>query len=188
MEIAHFANHDLLTGLPNRRLLFELLQKTFDISARTTAKVGVIYIDLDDFKPINDRFGHFAGDNALIVMAKRLRSLLRSSDTVARVGGDEFIAVLSNVTDTDQIRLAAGKILDECGKPFAIDGNRCCISLSMGIAIFPDDGGDIGDYRRRGRYGHVRNKRAQKNGYAFARKRNLGRPSLDGSHQSRNPL
>ena len=86
MEIAHFANHDLLTGLPNRRLLFELLQKTFDISARTAVKVGVIYIDLDDFKPINDRFGHFAGDNALIVMAKRLRSLLRSSDTVARVG------------------------------------------------------------------------------------------------------
>jgi diguanylate cyclase (GGDEF)-like protein len=174
MEIAHYANHDPLTGLPNRRLLFELLQKTFDISARTAAKVGVIYIDLDDFKPINDRFGHFAGDNALVVMAERLRSILRSSDTVARVGGDEFIAVLANVTGREQIRLASRKILEVCAKPFVIDGNQCSISLSMGIAIFPDDGADIETIVGAADMAMYGIKRAQKNGFAFVETNAVG--------------
>ncbi|MDA8425832.1 MAG: GGDEF domain-containing protein, partial [Treponema sp.] len=149
-------------------LLFELLQKTFDISARSASKVAVIYIDLDDFKPINDRLGHFAGDKALVVMAERLRSLLRSSDTVARVGGDEYIAVLANVSDREQIRLAAAKILDGCVKSFSIDGHECCISLSMGIAIYPDDGSDIETIVGAADKAMYGIKRAQKNGFAFA--------------------
>ena len=168
LEIVHFANHDLLTGLPNRRLLFELLQKTFDISARTNSKVGVIYIDLDDFKPINDRFGHFAGDKTLVLMADRLRALLRSSDTVARVGGDEFIAVLANVSDRSQIKRTAAKILEGCVRPFGIDGEECHISLSMGIAVFPDDGSDIETIVGAADKAMYGIKRAQKNGFAFA--------------------
>jgi len=167
VKIAHLANHDLLTGLPNRRLLFELLQKTFDISTRSGTKVGVIYIDLDDFKPINDRFGHPAGDRALVIIADRLRSVLRASDTVARVGGDEFIAVLANVTDRDQVKLAAKKILQECAKSFEIDGQACGLSLSMGIAIYPDDGGGIEEIVGAADAAMYSIKRGMKNGYAF---------------------
>jgi diguanylate cyclase (GGDEF)-like protein len=167
VTITHLANHDPLTGLPNRRLLFELLQKTFDIALRSGSKVGVIYIDLDNFKPINDRLGHLAGDHALVAVAQRLRSLLRASDTVARVGGDEFVAVLSAVKDREDIALAAAKILDECGLPLMIDGTPCIVGLSMGIAVFPDDGDTIERIVSSADAAMYRVKRSQKNGYAF---------------------
>ncbi|HTX73490.1 MAG TPA: GGDEF domain-containing protein [Rectinemataceae bacterium] len=174
IKIAHLANHDLLTGLPNRRLLFELLQKTFDISSRSGARVVVMYLDLDDFKPINDRYGHSAGDQALVVIAKRLRALLRASDTVARVGGDEFIIVLSNVPDREGVELAARKIIEECVKPFEISGQTCSLSLSMGIAIFPDDGQDLESIVGAADTAMYVIKRGVKNGYAFAASKTLG--------------
>lgn len=167
VTITHLANHDTLTGLPNRRLLFELLQKTFDIASRNGTRVGVLYIDLDDFKPINDRLGHFAGDRALVAMAERLRSLLRASDTVARVGGDEFVAVLTNVRDRDAIEQAARKIIEECDLPVPIDGNECRMGLSMGIAIFPDDGTTIDKLVSAADAAMYVVKRDKKNGYAF---------------------
>jgi diguanylate cyclase (GGDEF)-like protein len=168
VTIAHLANHDPLTGLPNRRLLFELLQKTFDIALRSGAKVGVVYIDLDDFKPINDRFGHPAGDRALVAIAGRLRSTLRAADTVARVGGDEFVAVLASMKDRADIALAAGKILDAGGQPFMIDGKSCKVGFSMGIAVFPEDGSSIERVVGAADSAMYRVKRGKKNGYAFA--------------------
>ena len=143
VSITHLANHDPLTGLPNRRLLFELLQKTFAVARRNGTKVAVIYVDLDDFKPINDSLGHLAGDKVLVAVAKRLCALLRASDTVARVGGDEFVAVLASVKGKADISLAARKILDECGQPFKVDSTECRVGFSMGIAVFPDDGDSI---------------------------------------------
>ena len=167
LRINHLANHDSLTGLPNRRLLFELLQKSFDIASRSGSKVGVIYVDLDNFKPINDRFGHFAGDHALVIMSERLKSILRASDTVARVGGDEFIAVLTNAPDRLAIELAAKKILEECGRPISLEGEECCMGLSMGIAVYPDDGDHIDDLVNHADSAMYRIKHENKNGYSF---------------------
>jgi diguanylate cyclase (GGDEF)-like protein len=168
VTITHLANHDPLTGLPNRRLLFELLQKTFDIALRNGTKVGVIYIDLDDFKPINDRFGHLAGDRALVAIAERLRAMLRASDTVARVGGDEFVAVLASVMGVEDIALAAEKILEECSQPFMVEGATCKVGFSMGIAVFPDDGSSMERIVSAADAAMYRVKRDKKNGYAFA--------------------
>jgi diguanylate cyclase (GGDEF)-like protein len=168
VTITHLANHDPLTGLPNRRLLFELLQKTFDIALRNGTKVGVVYIDLDDFKPINDRLGHLAGDRALVAIAGRLRSTLRAADTVARVGGDEFVVVLASMKDREDIALAAEKVLDAGGQPFAIDGDSCKVGFSMGIAVFPDDGPSIESVVGAADSAMYSVKRGRKNGYAFA--------------------
>ena len=168
VTITHLANHDPLTSLPNRRLLFELIQKTFDIAARNGTKVGVIYLDLDDFKPINDKLGHLAGDRALVAIAQRLRSLLRAADTVARVGGDEFVAVLSNVKDRSDIRLAAEKILEECNQPFAIDGVESRVGVSMGIAVYPEDGSTLEAIVSAADTAMYGVKRGGKNDFAFA--------------------
>jgi len=167
LRISHLANHDSLTGLPNRRLLFELLQKSFDIASRTASKVGVLYVDLDNFKPINDKYGHFAGDCALVTVSERLRSILRASDTVARVGGDEFIVVLTNIRDRDAIDQAAHKIIEECSRPVTLEGKECVLGLSMGIAVYPDDGGIIDDLVNRADSAMYRIKHRNKNGYSF---------------------
>jgi diguanylate cyclase (GGDEF)-like protein len=167
LRISHLANHDSLTGLPNRRLLFELLQKSFDIASRSASKVGVLYVDLDNFKPINDHFGHFAGDHALVIISERLRAILRASDTVARVGGDEFIAVLTNVRDREAIEQAARKILEECSRPLLLDGKECQVGLSIGIAVFPDDGERIDDLVNHSDAAMYRVKHKEKNGFAF---------------------
>jgi diguanylate cyclase (GGDEF)-like protein len=168
VSIIHLANHDPLTGLPNRRLLFELLQKTFDIALRNGTKVGVIYIDLDDFKPINDGLGHLAGDRALVAIAGRLRATLRAADTVARVGGDEFVAVLASMKDREDIARTAEKILEAGAKPFEIDGASCKVGFSMGIAVFPDDGSSIERIVGAADSAMYSVKRGKKNGYAFA--------------------
>jgi len=140
---SHLANHDSLTGLPNRRLLFELLQKSFDMATRLGTKVGIIYIDLDDFKPINDRFGHLAGDSVLVEVARRFQTAMRSSDTVARVGGDEFIVVLTNVHDSSVIALATEKLAEAALRPMEMREGSCSVGLSMGVSVFPDDGRGI---------------------------------------------
>lgn len=167
MRINHLANHDSLTGLPNRRLLFELLQKSFDIASRSKSKVGVLYIDLDNFKPINDLLGHAAGDRALVAISERFKTILRASDTVARVGGDEFILVLTNIHDRSSLELIARKILEECSHPLFIDGSECRIGLSMGIAIYPDDGEQIDELVNRSDSAMYRIKRESKNGFSF---------------------
>jgi diguanylate cyclase (GGDEF)-like protein len=167
MRISHLANHDSLTGLPNRRLLFELLQKSFDIASRTGTKVGVLYVDLDNFKPINDKLGHAAGDRALVAISERFKSMLRASDTVARLGGDEFILVVTNIHDRPSLALIARKIIEECGHPLFIDGHECHIGLSMGIAVYPDDGDRIEDLVTRSDAAMYAVKREAKNGFAF---------------------
>jgi len=166
-RISHLANHDSLTGLPNRRLLFELLQKSFDIAGRSGSRVGVLYIDLDDFKPINDRYGHFAGDRALVAVAERLSGILRASDTLARVGGDEFIAVLTNVRDRSDIELVARKILEGCLEPLPLPGMDCRVGLSMGIAVYPDDSRSIEELVSLADASMYRVKRERKHGFSF---------------------
>ncbi len=166
-EISHLANHDTLTGLPNRRLLFELLEDARRQADRQHGLIGVMYIDLDDFKPINDRYGHFTGDHALVAIAERLRVLLRSSDMVARVGGDEFVAVLRNVKSKADIELVAEKILAECPQPLDFIDPDCRVRLSMGIAVYPDDALTIEELVNRADAAMYAVKHGLKNDYAF---------------------
>jgi diguanylate cyclase (GGDEF)-like protein len=143
MKISHLANHDTLTGLPNRRLLFELLSKAIESAKRLGTGVAVTFIDLDDFKPVNDQYGHAAGDAALVAMAERMKSLLRASDIVARVGGDEFITVMTNIKTRSDAERIVRKLLEGMEKPLQFAGNCCSLGLSMGIAMFPEDGDSI---------------------------------------------
>ena len=141
-----------------------------------------MYLDLDNFKPINDRFGHFAGDHALVAVAERLKSMLRASDTVARVGGDEFVAVLGSAKGRDDIALAARKILEECAEPFNIEGLPYKVSLSMGIAIYPDNGDTIERIVSAADAAMYRIKHDAKNGFAFA-----SDAPAEGSNEGANP-
>ncbi|MBN1242370.1 MAG: diguanylate cyclase [Spirochaetales bacterium] len=166
-QITHLANHDSLTGLPNRRLLFELLRQGFDAARRDARKVAVIFVDLDDFKPINDRYGHIQGDRALVEVSERLRRALRASDTVARVGGDEFVAVINGPRTRSDILRVASKIVDECCKPFGFLPQPGGVSVSMGAAIFPDDGDTIEEILNRADAAMYRVKHSTKNGLEF---------------------
>ena len=172
--ITHLANHDQLTGLPNRRLLLELLKKTFDIARRNGTKVGILYIDLDNFKPINDQYGHSAGDLTLVAISARLRVILRASDTVARVSGDEFVAVLTTVGDDEDVAIAARKIIEECGQPLLIEDRQCQVGFSIGIAMYPDDGDSIELIVNAADEAMYRVKRGAKNGFAFAHDSQIG--------------
>jgi len=168
LKISHLANHDSLTGLPNRRLLFELMDKTVETARRTGGKIGVVFIDLDDFKPINDKHGHAAGDSALMAISERLRGLVRASDIVARIGGDEFVAVVTNVKSRDDIERVARKIISECSNPLQFAGNSCTLGMSMGISVFPDDGDSIEDLVNKADSAMYRVKHIDKNAYAFS--------------------
>ena len=166
-QITHLANHDSLTGLPNRRLLFELLRQGFDSARRDARKVAVIFVDLDDFKPINDRYGHIQGDRALIEVSERLRSALRASDTVARVGGDEFVAVIHGPRTRSDIERVASKIVEECCRPFDFLPQASGVSVSMGAAVFPDDGDTIEEILNHADAAMYRVKHSTKNGLSF---------------------
>lgn len=179
LKISHLANHDTLTGLPNRRLLFELTGKALETARRAGAGIGVIFIDLDDFKPINDRFGHAAGDAALMAMSERVRNLVRASDIVARMGGDEFIAVITNIKSRKDIERVANKLLAECIKPMSFSGKTCSIGLSMGISLFPDDGDTVEMLINKADSAMYRIKHSAKNSFAFSSSPAAGETVLD---------
>lgn len=168
MRISHLANHDSLTGLPNRRLLFELMDKAIDSARRTGERIGIIFMDLDDFKPVNDRYGHAAGDTALVAMAERLTGILRASDIVARMGGDEFVAVITSARDRRGVEMVASKLLEECTRPLEFSGNLHSLGVSLGIALYPDDGENIEELVNKADSAMYTVKRSSKNSYAFA--------------------
>lgn len=141
-EVWHQANFDGLTGLPNRRLLDDRLDRALAQAARRHTVVAVLYIDLDHFKPVNDVHGHGAGDDLLRQVAQRLRNALRDEDTVARVGGDEFVAVLPDLSATDAAGRTAEKVIAAISAPYRIWENYVEISASIGIALYPRDAED----------------------------------------------
>ncbi|SKA00117.1 response regulator receiver modulated diguanylate cyclase/phosphodiesterase [Trichlorobacter thiogenes] len=142
-EIHHLANYDSLTGLPNRNLLHDRLQQAIVQSARMKGSVGVLFLDLDRFKGVNESLGHKAGDQLLRTVAERLRVCVRESDTLARVGGDEFVVILNLVADEDGVSSAASKILAIISEPFVIEGQELYLTTSIGVAVYPTDGGDV---------------------------------------------
>ncbi|MDL0433445.1 EAL domain-containing protein [Marinobacter sp. TBZ242] len=140
-RIWRHANYDLLTGLPNRRLFMDRLDQHAAHSDRTGDPFALLYIDLDHFKDINDRLGHEAGDMLLKMIAERVSACVRQSDTVARIGGDEFTVLLLDTGDLKLIEGIAGNILAELEQPFQLGDNSVSITGSIGITLFPEDAG-----------------------------------------------
>ena len=137
-RLAHEANHDSLTGLANRRLLLDQLKKGMSHADRYGSKTALLFLDLDGFKPVNDEFGHEAGDKCLCEVADRLRDCVRFSDTVARIGGDEFGILLDEVASQNQAWEVATKIRKNLERPIDIGKNHIKISTSVGIVHYPN--------------------------------------------------
>ena len=143
-RIHYLAYHDSLTGLPNRTLLIDRLEQAIRQAHRHNAMLGVIFIDLDNFKTVNDTLGHEFGDELLQGAAMRIRSALRSEDTVARLGGDEFIVLISDPKTTQDVAYVAAKIIESMAVPFIISGHTFHITCSIGMSVYPRDGKDSG--------------------------------------------
>jgi diguanylate cyclase (GGDEF)-like protein len=136
----HLALHDPLTGLPNRRLLQDRLTKAVERAERNEARLAVLLIDLDNFKQINDTYGHAVGDEVLRVVATRLQMRIRKADTIARAGGDEFLVVVSDLLQPHGADILAGKLMTDLNEPIVLRDSTLRACASIGIAIYPDDG------------------------------------------------
>jgi diguanylate cyclase (GGDEF)-like protein len=141
-QMRHMAQHDPLTGLPNRISMRQRLALAMELTKRNRKKLAVMLIDLDDFKQVNDSRGHVTGDHALAAIAGRLRTSVRGSDTVARYGGDEFIVLAGDLDRAEDATFIAEKIADMVGMPLPIDGVTEQIRCSIGISFYPDDAED----------------------------------------------
>ena len=142
-SIREAAQHDALTGLPNRALILEFADHLIAASQRHHGRVALLFIDLDRFKPINDLHGHEVGDRLLQEVAHRLSNCIRKEDMVGRIGGDEFLIVLSHLTDSHWAATVARHVLDSIERPFPIDSRELSISSSIGISYFPQHGNDV---------------------------------------------
>ena len=138
-RIRDLAYYDPLTGLPNRRLLEDRLLVELSHAARTRSRLAVMFVDLDRFKRINDSLGHEVGDRVLIEVARRIRACLREDDTVARMGGDEFVVILGNLAQPDDAAATARRIVAALRRPVVTDGRELVVTTSIGISIYPDD-------------------------------------------------
>ena len=143
-QIRQMAYHDSLTGLPNRKLFSDRLGIALTQAQRNKKEVGIAMLDLDNFKDVNDTLGHDVGDLLLEATAERLTAALRKGDTVARIGGDEFVLILHDLKVVGGAIKAAQKIVDSFSKPFLIDTHKLVVTTSIGIAVYPDDGTDEG--------------------------------------------
>ncbi len=138
----HLADHDALTGLPNRRLLEDRLKQALALSYRNRKQTAVMFVDLDRFKTVNDSLGHAVGDVLLKQVAQRLVKQLREGDTICRIGGDEFMVVLPEVKRSSHVAQVAQKIIEQLSEPVVVEERELTVTPSIGIAVFPDDGRD----------------------------------------------
>lgn len=141
-RIQHMAQHDALTDLPNRALFSDRLQLALANANRRQERLSLAFLDLDHFKPINDHYGHAVGDQLLKQVARRLQDSVRTSDTVGRIGGDEFVILMPELQDISDAHGLAEKIRKALDQPFFVDGHQLNISCSLGIAIYPEHGKD----------------------------------------------
>ena len=141
-KIQQMAFYDSLTGLPNRKLFSDRLGIVLAQAKRNKKKVGIVMLDLDNFKDVNDTLGHDVGDTLLKAVAERLSVILRKSDTVARFGGDEFVLIFPDMEVIEEAIQVVQKIIDRFNKPFLIDTHQLVVTTSIGIAVYPNDGMD----------------------------------------------
>jgi diguanylate cyclase (GGDEF)-like protein/PAS domain S-box-containing protein len=161
------AYHDALTSLPNRALLADRLELALNLARRNSGSVAVLFLDLDNFKLINDSMGHAVGDRMLEIAAERLSGLMRRSDTVARVGGDEFVLVITDFPHTTEIACVAEKIMASLSSPYEVAGKSLHSSVSIGIAIYPGGGSDATSLLQNADTAMYKAKSAGKNSFRF---------------------
>jgi len=142
VQLQHMAHYDPLTGLPNRVLLADRMKVALAQAERSGEKLAVCYLDIDGFKPVNDTWGHATGDRLLEEVAGRLRDAVRGGDTVARMGGDEFVILLANLIDVEECEAALSRLLQAVVRPIFIDDAAMTVTASIGVTLFPDDGAD----------------------------------------------
>ncbi|MGF7173772.1 bifunctional diguanylate cyclase/phosphodiesterase [Azospirillum doebereinerae] len=184
-HIQYLAHFDALTGLPNRVLLFDRIAQALREARRDGGKVGVLFIDLDRFKVINDSLGHSFGDEVLRSVAKRLQSGLRESDTVGRLGGDEFLIVVRRMNEPGDAAAIAEKVVAHLASPFAVGGQSFVVTPSVGISLYPDDADDVEGLIRCADIAMYSAKEQGRNGYRFVTKemgaKSRERMDLEGS-------
>lgn len=166
-ELAYMASHDPLTNLFNRREFEELLDKSIANALRNKTSLALLLIDLDNFKTTNDTFGHFHGDELLKQFSRRLTLLIRKGDLLSRVGGDEFTLISPHLKSPSSARQLAERILNELNSPYPISGKLITVTVSIGIAIFPDDGVTTEDLLRKADLAMYKSKTCGKNTYQF---------------------
>jgi len=166
-QVAYQANYDALTGLPNPSLLHERLVKALEQAGRNRRRVAVAFLDLDHFKTINDTLSHRVGDQLLQLVAYRIQNSLRDYDTVARMSGDEFTVILSNVKSREDAGHIAGKLLGTIAEPFLLDGRELFVTTSIGLAVSGDDGDDAETLLRNADLAMYRAKELGRNTFEF---------------------
>jgi diguanylate cyclase (GGDEF)-like protein/PAS domain S-box-containing protein len=180
-KLEEMATHDNLTGLPNRLLLADRFRIAAALAHRNKARLAVMSLDLDKFKTINDTLGHDAGDHVLKTVSKRITGIIRASDTLARVGGDEFILVMLETNHAQDSSAIAQKILDSFAEPLSIDGHNVELSTSIGIAVYPEDAEDIETLLKKSDAAMYFSKGHGRNRYKFFSDGNV---SVGGDHKS----
>lgn len=166
-RILHLAHYDTLTNLPNRFLAMDRLKQILKQTKRQQQLAAVLFMDLDNFKKINDSLGHETGDRLLIEAAQRLRQKLRQGDTIGRLGGDEFIVLLADVKTPDKLMAITETLLDQFRKPFRLDERELILTASVGIALYPQDGEDASTLLRHADSAMFYAKDQGRNNYAF---------------------
>jgi diguanylate cyclase (GGDEF)-like protein len=167
LKMSRLAHYDGLTDLPNRVLLYDRLNESIALSTRHHRKLSVLFLDLDRFKHINDSLGHVVGDRLLQSVARRLFTCVRSSDTVSRQGGDEFVVLLWEVRNSQHAAVTAEKILQALRVPHSIDGHELHVTASIGIVAYPDDGPDAETLMKNADAAMYHAKESGRDGYKF---------------------
>lgn len=166
-KLNHIAHYDILTGIPNRRLLSNRMERALLRAQRNHTVVAICYLDLDAFKPVNDQFGHAAGDRLLIEITRRLQNVLRGGDTVARLGGDEFVLVLTDLNHLEESEIVLQRILTTVNTPVAISDSSVTVSGSIGVTFYPQDNSDVDALLRHADHAMYQAKEIGKNCYQF---------------------
>src|ERR671915_461516 len=166
-RLEFLAHHDTLTGLPNRAMFADRAREAVAHARRHDKTAAFLFLDMDNFKQVNDRLGHEVGDNLLKVMASRLRASVRGDDFIARIGGDEFCVLMQEIADPREAAAVAQKLLHELGKSYRVGGHDVTSGASIGIACVPQDGHDVATLLRLADAAMYRAKEAGRNGYQF---------------------
>jgi diguanylate cyclase (GGDEF)-like protein/PAS domain S-box-containing protein len=169
LELAHLAQHDVLTDLPNRVLFNDRLAQAISLAERQGKQLAVMFVDLDHFKKINDSLGHDVGDKLLRSVAGRLKACVRRSDTISRLGGDEFVVLLSQVEHAEDAAISARKVLRALTAPHTIDGKSLDLNVSIGVSTYPGDGQDAESLMNRADNALYEAKQRGRNNYQFFR-------------------